>query len=157
MKALLSEAPDSNDLTGEKELFAHFQNEKRLELDESFDTGLLAVIGATEETKILKFSDYVKRYSSIAAAVLVLFVSSYAFILQQKTFEQEDSFDSPEAAYAEFKKQILMVSMYMNKGNETVNELSNLGKFDEVVNDIGTIERASDTAMGHLSELNRSN
>ena len=155
LKALLKEATDSDDLANEKELFAHFQDEKKLKLNDSFDAELLAVIEADESIKIFKFSDYVKRYSSIAAAVLVLFVSSYVFIQQQQTFEQDDSFDSPEAAYAEFKKQMLMVSMYMNKGSETVNQLSNLGKFDDVVNDIGTMERASSKTMGHLSELNR--
>ncbi len=156
LKTLLSESQDEH-FAEEKELFSHFQNEATIELDSSFDDELLAQLEAPSETKVLRFSDFVKRYSSIAAAVLVLFVSSYIFIEQQKTYEAEDTFATPEEAYAELKKQLLMVSRYMNKGNETVSELSNLGKFGDVVNDIGTIERASETTFGHLKELNRTN
>jgi hypothetical protein len=157
LKALLNDASDSDELANEKELFAYFQNEKSLELDESFDEEILGLIEVKEETKVFKFSDFAKRYSSIAAALLVLFVSSYIFMQQQQSFVQEDSFDNPEAAYKEFKKQMLMVSQMMNKGSETVSELNNLGKFDEVVNEIGTMERASATVMSDLSELNRTN
>lgn len=157
LKALLNDASDSDELANEKELFAFFESEKNQVLDESFDAELMELIETKEETKTLNFSDFVKKYSSIAAAVLVLFVSSYAFMQQQKTFEQEDSFESPEAAYAEFKKQMLMVSNLMNKGNETVTALNNLGKFDDVVGEIGAIERASNATMSHLSELNRTN
>ncbi len=157
LKSLLQDEDVSEELSEVKELFAHFENESSQELDESFDTELLAAIAAPEEVRVLKFSDYVKRYSSIAAAVAVLFISSYIFIQQQNSFQPEDTFDTPEAAYAELKKQLLLVSQYMNKGSETVNELSNLGKFEEVVNDIGAMERASDATFGHLKELNRTN
>jgi len=155
LKTLLNEAQGSDEMANEKELFAFFEKEKGLELDKSFDNEILAAIEAKEETTIFRFSDFAKKYSSIAAAVLVLFVSSYVFIQQQQKFEQADSFDTPEEAYAEFKKQMLLVSHLMNKGSETVNELSNLGKFDHVVSEIGTIEKATNTTMSHLSELNR--
>jgi len=157
LKALLNSDSDSDELTNEKELFAYFKSKKSLELDESFDEKILGLIEVTEETKVFKFSDFVKRYSSIAAALLVLFVSSYIFMQQQQSYAQDDSFDNPEAAYNEFKKQMLMVSQIMNKGSETVNGLNNLGKFDDVVSEIGTLERASMTTMSHLSELNRTN
>jgi len=157
LKALLKNASESDGTANEKQLFDYFQNEKSLALEDSFDDEILGLIETEEETKVFKFSDFVKRYSSIAAALLVLFVSSYVFMQQQQSFVQEDSFDNPEAAYNEFKKQMLMVSNLMNKGSETVNELNNLGKFDDVVNEIGTMEKASTTTLSHLSELNRTN
>ena len=156
LKALLKNE-DSSENAEIKILFDHFESENAKELGADFDSELLGLIEEKEEVKVLKFSDYVKRYSSIAAAVLVLFISSYVFIQQQRTFETEDSFDTPEAAYAELKKQLLMVSHYMNKGSETVGELSNLGKVDNALEGIGMMEKASQATMGHLSELNISN
>ena len=153
---LLLKQEESAEYDEVKELFGHFDTERSHELDESFDLELLAAIEAKEDVKVLNFSDYVKRYSSIAAAILVLFVSSYVFIQQQPS-GIDDTFETPEAAYAELKRQLLMVSMYMNKGSETVNQLSNLGKFEEVVNDLGTMERASGLAMNPLKELNITN
>ena len=124
-------------------LFDHFEREKKVVLGDDFDRQLLDEIGKSQETKVVKFSDYFRRYSGIAAAMLVLMVSSYVFMRQQSAYEQVDTFDSPEVAYAALKEQLLMVSVYMNKGNSGINELSNLGKADNGLQGLSKMGKAS--------------
>lgn len=141
---------ENEELSG---LFNHFDTEKEVSLGADFDNELMAMIEAEPEVKVISFSEYFKRYASMAAAVLVLFVSSYVFIQNQNSYVEEDTFESPEAALQEIKKQLLTVSMYMNKGNSQINELSNLGKADMGMEDLLKINKAS---IG-LEPLNRMN
>ena len=128
LKELIKAEQDSEELEEVKALFDHFESESEQELDESFDDSILQMITEEKETKVVSLQDYFKRYASIAAAVVLIFVSGYMVMEQQNQYTSEDTFDTPEEAYAELKKQLLMVSNYMNKGNETINELASLGK-----------------------------
>ncbi len=152
LRSLLSanEAGEYEELTG---MFDHFDAEKEVSLGTDFDTELMTMIEAEPEVKVISFSEYFKRYASMAAAVLVLMVSSYVFIQNQDSYVQEDTFESPEAALQEIKKQLLTVSMYMNKGNQQINELSNLGKADMGMEDLSKINEAAIS----LEPLNRMN
>ncbi len=152
LRSLLAdnEAGEYEELTG---MFDHFDAEKEVSLGADFDTELMAMIEAEPEVKVISFSEYFKRYASMAAAVLVLMVSSYVFIQNQDSYVQEDTFESPEAALQEIKKQLLTVSMYMNKGNQQINELSNLGKADMGMEDLSKINEAAIS----LEPLNRMN
>ncbi len=145
-----NEAGEYEELTG---MFDHFDAEKEVSLGADFDTELMAMIESEPEVKVISFSEYFKRYASMAAAVLVLMVSSYVFIQNQDSYVQEDTFESPEAALQEIKKQLLTVSMYMNKGNQQINELSNLGKADMGMEDLSKINEAAIS----LEPLNRMN
>jgi len=141
LKTLLAETSQEEETEELVGLFDHFEEEKSITLGSDFDQEILAMIEAEPEAKVVSFADYFKRYASIAAAVLVLLVSSYAFIQNQNTYTQEDTYDSPEAALQEIKKQLLTVSLYMNKGNKQINELNNLGKMG--------------TGLDNLSQLNQ--
>jgi hypothetical protein len=126
-------------------LFDHFEAEKEVSLGADFDEELMAAIATEPETKVVSFSEYFQRYASMAAAVLVLMVSSYVFIQNQNSYVQEDTFESPEAALQEIKKQLLTVSLYMNKGSDPINELSNLGMADMGMEDLSKMNEASIT------------
>lgn len=153
LRALIADnqaGEEYEELTG---MFDHFDAEKEISLGADFDTELMAMIEAEPEVKVISFSEYFKRYASMAAAVLVLMVSSYVFIRNQDSYVQEDTFESPEAALQEIKKQLLTVSLYMNKGNQQINELSNLGKADMGMEDLSKINEAAIS----LEPLNRMN
>ena len=157
LKDLLKDAPEREELEEVKALFEHFETESQHELDPSFDESVLRLIGQEEEeTRVISFSGYFKRYASIAAAVIVMLVSGYMFTQQQNQYTSEDTFDTPEEAYAELKRQLLMVSNYMNKGNSTINELSNLGKVETELQDFARIGAASE-GLELLSEMNVKN
>lgn len=153
LKALLQQSEYSEETEEVQGLFAHFEGEKAIELDENFDNELLAMIDTEPETKVVSFSDYFRRYASIAAAVLVLITSSYLFIQNQNSYQQEDTFDTPEAALAEVKKQLLLVSNYMNKGNQQINEIGGLGKADAGLSDFSKMNQAAQ-GMRPLSRMN---
>ncbi|NVJ46795.1 MAG: hypothetical protein HWE21_18485 [Cytophagia bacterium] len=158
LKDLLSKSTDT-ELEEEKALFAHFAQNKSVELDDSFDADLLAQIEEMEEqkgAKVISMKSYFTRYASIAAAVLVLCISGALYYQQQQQFGSEDTFDDPEVAYAELKKQLLLVSKYMNKGQNTLNELNNLSKASSELNDFAKLGEASE-GLNLLSEMNVEN
>ncbi|PIQ49841.1 MAG: hypothetical protein COW03_03010 [Cytophagales bacterium CG12_big_fil_rev_8_21_14_0_65_40_12] len=137
-----------------KGLFDHFETEQTAALGEDFDQMILSMIETEteKETKVINLSGYFKQYASIAAAVLVLCVSSYFFIQQQKSYEQIDTFDSPELALKEFKKQMLMVSSYMNTGSNSLDELSNMSKANTAIEDISLMGEAA-RGMSSIKEM----
>ena len=152
LKSLLAEskgAEEHEELVG---LFDHFESEKEVALGDDFDQELMCLIEAEPEVKVISFADYFKRYASIAAAVLVLLVSSYVFIQNQDTYTAQDTFDSPEAALQEIKKQLLTVSLYMNKGNAQISELNNLGRANMGMEDFSQLNQAA-TVMQPLSGM----
>ncbi len=156
LKKLISEAKESEELEEVKALFNHFDSEASIALDESFDDSILQMISEEKETKVISISDYFKQYASIAAAVVVMVVSGYMFVQNQNQYSAEDTFETPEEAYAELKKQLLVVSNYMNKGNDTMNELANLGRVGTELQDFAKISQASE-GLELLSEMNLKN
>ena len=158
LKELLAASKDA-ELEEEKALFAHFDVKSEAELDESFDAELLAQIDQLEEQKgarVISLKGYFTRYASIAAAVLVLCISGALYYQQQQQYQVEDTFEDPELAYAELKKQLLMVSRYLNKGQNTLNELNNLSKGSTELQDFAKLGDASE-GLNMLSEMNVEN
>ncbi|MGW8122096.1 hypothetical protein ACV07N_05500 [Roseivirga echinicomitans] len=131
LKELVAKADNSEEMDELKALFGHFQSEQAISLGDDFDQEILSMIEAKPETKVISMAMYFKQYASIAAAVLVLVTSSYFFMQQQKEYEQVDTFDSPELALQELKKQLLMVSNYMNIGSSSLDALGSMSKMDE--------------------------
>ncbi len=157
LKSLLSET--IAEFEEEKALFAHFESKKKAELDETFDDELLAKIAALEEpkeTKVISFKSFYQQYSRVAAAILVLLVSGMFYINQQQELQPEDTFEDPELAYAEVKKQLLIVSSYLNKGSNTLNELNNLSKATSELEELGNLGQAAE-GLELLSEMNVEN
>lgn len=158
LKELLAASKDA-ELEEAKALFAHFDVKSEAELDESFDAELLAQIDQLEEQKgarVISLKGYFTRYASIAAAVLVLCISGALYYQQQQQYQVEDTFEDPELAYAELKKQLLMVSRYLNKGQNTLNELNNLSKGSTELQDFAKLGDASE-GLNMLSEMNVEN
>lgn len=158
LKQLLASSEDAQ-LEEERALFAHFDEKKNAELDESFDAELFAQIDQLEEqkgAKVISLKDYFRQYAGIAAAVVVLFISGAIYFQQQQQYQVEDTFEDPELAYAELKKQLLMVSRYMNKGQNTLNELTNLSKGTDELQDFAKLGEASE-GLNMLSEMNVEN
>ena len=153
LKALLQETEDSEETEEVKAVFAHFEEEKGMELGDDFDTELLAMLEEKPAAKVVSFSTYFRRYASMAAAVLVIITSSYLFIKNENSYQQEDTFESPEAALEEVKKQLLMVSNYMNKGNNQINEIGSLGKADTGLDDFSRMNKAAQS-MRTLGRMN---
>ena len=139
LKALLKQEEASDETEEIKALFEHFEAEKCLEPNDAFETELLTQLEA--EAKVVSFNAYFRRYASMVAVILLLFTASFLLIQNQRSYQLEDTFDDPKMALEEVKKQLLMVSNYMNKGNEQINEIGRLGK--------------ANTGLGEFSSMNR--
>lgn len=148
---------DSKDPAFEKEaaLMDFYGDQKEKELGDEFDEEMLALI-EKPETKVISIRTYFNRYVSIAAAVLVMAVSTALFLQNQNEYSSEETFETPEQAYAEFKRQMLIVSNYMNKGNQTVSELSTLGSATDELSAIGKLS-AAEVGLEMLEEMNVNN
>ncbi len=150
---LASDAEEHEEL---KALFSHFEVKAEAKLDDAFDQEIMGMIETEPETKVVSFNMYFRRYASVAAAVLVMVVSSVMFMQNQEQYTSEDTFETPEEAYAELKRQLLIVSTYMNKGNETMNELSSLGSANDELAAFGKMSNA-ESGLEMLGEMNRNN
>lgn len=148
----LLKATDDASVEDVEVLMDYFEAAAAKELDESFDEEILAEINK-EETPVIGFNAYFKRYASMAAAVLVIAISAALFNQNQAAYTSEDTFETPEEAYAELKRQLLIVSNYMNKGNNTVNELSTLGTATDELSAIGKMSSA-ESGLEMLEEMN---
>lgn len=152
LRELVAKADNSEEMEELKAMFGHFQSEQELSLGDDFDQEILAMIEVKPEAKVISMSGYFKRYAGVAAAMLVLVTSSYFFMQQQKEYEQEDTFDSPELALKELKKQLLMVSNYMNVGSSSLNELNSMSKMDAGMEGLKYMGDAA-RAMEPISEM----
>lgn len=153
LKALLEQEEASNEIEGIKALFEHFEAEKCREPDDAFEAELLTRLQAEPEAKVVSFNAFLRRYADMAAALLLLFTASFLFIQNQRSYQPEDTFDEPKMALEEVKKQLLMVSNYMNKGNEQINKIERLSKADTGMDEFSRINRA-DQSMRTLSKMN---
>ena len=153
LKALLKQEKASYEMEAIKALFEHFEAEKCREPDDAFEAGLLARLQAKPEAKVVSFNAFFRRYGGMAAALLLLFTAGFLFIQNQRNHQTEDTFDDPKMALEEVKKQLLMVSNYMNKGNEQINKIGGLSKADTGMHEFSRINRAAQS-MRTLSKMN---
>ena len=153
LKALLKQEEASNEMGGIKALFEYFEAEKCREPDDAFEAELLALLQAEPRAKMVSFTTYFRRYTGMAATLLLLFTAGFLFIQNQSSYQPEDTFDDPKMALEEVKKQLLMVSNYMNKGNEQINKIERLSKADTGMDEFSRINRA-DQSMRTLSKMN---
>lgn len=73
--------------------------------------------------------------ASLVLLLGVFFSSRNDNTLTQEEFVYEDTYDSPELAYEEFKKAMYMVSSKMNKGMSTAaSTLEKMEPLDEILN-----------------------
>lgn len=121
LKAQLLKQESDEELEEVQMLFKHFDEESKVELDDSFDEMILNEIEK-----------------------------------EQNKLQTEDTFESPEAAYEELKKQLLIVSNYLNKGNSAVEGFGSLGTVETELNDFSKLGGASQ-GFEMLSEMNVKN
>lgn len=136
-----------------KGLFHYFDKEKEQSLGDDFDAEVLAQITPNEKsaTPVIPMNQRFWQWSRVAAAIVALVAAG--FFYQQQQYAVEDTFESPEMAYKVLKEQLLMVSHYMNKGNETIEQLNHLNKAQEGLKPLGQMQKAG-VSMHILSEMN---
>jgi hypothetical protein len=112
-------------------LFAFFEEGRNIRMEVS------VVQPPMEETKgkIVNIRWLISIAASIAIFLAVFFINKNISTEQSAQYAFEDTYQTPEEAYAEVKKALLYVSTKMNKGVSTAAEsLEKMEPLDKIIN-----------------------
>ena len=125
---------NSNDVPDElKEsaaLFKYFEQQKQATLNEKFNEEIIEKIKLQKSPTVIKLNRGLRNYMRVAAAVLVILAASFVFRMEfwqdekTKMLLVEDTFETPEEAYAETKKAFLLIAEKMNSGRKQAQKIS---------------------------------
>lgn len=120
-------------------LFQYFNEEcKQKSLGMDFDESVLHTINnppsAAKQGKLVQLFN---RYARVAAVLLILvavsFVVTRTLQKQQQKVVLADTYESPEDAFEETKKALLMISKNIGKGKEQAMKLTKFSKAEEKI------------------------
>lgn len=123
-------------------LFKYFKHQADIKLDDpSFDEKLFNEVKLKEQPKgkIRKFEQSFQNYMKVAAAVALVIATSFIFRMEIWQGDKpalllvEDTYQSPEEAYAETKKALMLIASKMNHGKREVEKISILSKAETTV------------------------
>lgn len=131
-------------LEAEKEMFSYYYSQSR---DEASNPGLeekildaIRIEGSRYRMQPVKKRLYL--FTSVASGFLIL-LGSYFLITSKNGIgfslkKYEDTYESPELAYLETKKTLLLISEKFNRGTK---ELQTLSTFDRVAKELNNISK----------------
>jgi hypothetical protein len=121
-------------------LFQYFSKKQQAKiLDNAFDKNMLAQLSQKPKNTTRKFTLVFKNYAKVAAAIALVIATSFIFrmeIWHSNTPEiswVEDTYKTPEEAYAETKKALLLIASKMNHGKKEVQKISILSKAESKI------------------------
>jgi len=123
-------------------LFKYFKQEADIKLTDSiFDDRLFNALQEKEQPKgnIRKLEQSFQNYMKVAAAVVLVIATSFIFRMEiwqgdkPELLLVEDTFKSPEEAYAETKRALKLIASKMNYGKKEVEKISILSKAESKI------------------------
>ena len=139
LKALLSSNDIPAELKDSAALFRYFEQQQQATLDEKFTREIVAKIKHQQPPVVMKINRNIRNYMRVAAAVLVILAASFVFRMEFWQGEKptmllvEDTFQTPEEAYAETKKAFMLIAEKMNSGRK---QAQKIGIMNEAENKI---------------------
>ena len=134
---------NSNDVPDElKEsaaLFNYFEQQKQATLNEKFNEEIIEKIKLQQSPTVIKINRGLQNYMRVAAAVLVILAASFIFRMEfwqgekPKLLLVEDTFETPEEAYAETKKAFMLIAEKMNSGRKQAQKISIMNKAESKI------------------------
>ncbi len=131
----LENVPDH--LIAHQEQFRYYQNAKE-ERDSQKSIELDVAERIKEENNSFRYAKRRRLYylvTGVAASILILIGVYFQFIARPNntTYSMEDTYEDPEAAYAEAKKALLLVSEKFNAGVSDFNKFSTFNQYKELI------------------------
>jgi hypothetical protein len=123
-------------------LFQYFKNEAEIKLaDPGFDEKLFDAMKQAEQpkAKVRKLELVFQNYMKVAAAIVIVIATSFIFRMEiwqgdkPELLLVEDTYKSPEEAYAETKKALMLIASKMNNGKKEVEKISILSKAESKI------------------------
>ena len=134
---------NSNDVPDEFKdsamLFKYFEQQKQTTLDDKFDDEIIEKIKQQTSPTVRKINSNFKNYMRVAAAVLVILAASFVFRMEfwqgnkPTMLLVEDTFKTPEEAYAETKKAFMLIAEKMNSGRKHAQKISVLNQAENKI------------------------
>ncbi len=123
-------------------LFKYFKQESDVKLsDPIFEDRLFEAVQSNKQPKgkLQKLETSFQNYMKVAAVVALVIATSFIFRMEiwqgdkPQLLLVEDTFKSPEEAYAETKKALMLIASKMNHGKREVEKISILSKAESKV------------------------
>ena len=123
-------------------LFQYFKHEAEIKLtDSTFDKQLFEAVKRTDQPKgkVRKLEQSFQNYMKVAAAAVIVIGTSFIFRMEiwqgykPQLLLVEDTYQSPEEAYAETKKALMLIASKMNHGKREVEKISMLSKAESKI------------------------
>ncbi len=123
-------------------LFKYFKQEANIKLvDSNFEDTLFNAVKSNEQPKgkLRKLEKSFQNYMKVAAAVVLVIATSFIFRMEiwqgdkPQLLLVEDTYQSPEDAYEETKKALMLIASKMNYGKKGVEKISILSKAESKI------------------------
>jgi hypothetical protein len=147
LKSLLNSADVPDNLKDSAALFKYFEQQKKATLDEKFDQIIVDKINSQHSPIVRKLNRNFQNYMKVAAAVLVILAASFIFRMEfwegekPKMLLVEDTFQTPEEAYAETKKAFMLIAEKMNSGRKQARKIGIMNEAENKIRKEENIKR----------------
>ena len=139
LKLLFNSNDVPDELKDSATLFKYFEQQKQTTLDDKFSEEIIEKIKLQKPPVVRKINSRFRNYMRVAAAVLVILAASFVFRMEfwqgekPKLLLVEDTFQTPEEAYAETKKAFLLIAEKMNSGRKQAQKISIMSKAENKI------------------------
>ncbi len=121
-------------------LFQYFTKEGEVKiLDKGFDEVVLEKLKQHPKGKVRSFEQSFQNYMKVAAVIALVIATSFVFRMEvwqddkPELFLVEDTFKTPEEAYAETKRALMLIASKMNHGKKEAQKISILSKAESKI------------------------
>jgi len=139
LKLLFNSNDVPDELKDSATLFKYFEQQKQATLNDKFSEEIIEKIKLQKSPAIRKINSGFRNYMRVAAAVLVILAASFIFRMEfwqgekPKLLLVEDTFQTPEEAYAETKKAFMLIAEKMNSGRKQAQKISLMNKAENKI------------------------
>ena len=139
LKLLFNSNDVPDELRESAALFKYFEQQKQATLNEKFNEEIIEKIKLQQSPTVIKINRGLQNYMRVAAAVLVILAASFIFRMEfwqgekPKLLLVEDTFQTPEEAYAETKKAFMLIAEKMNSGRKQAQKISIMNKAESKI------------------------
>ena len=147
LKALLNSNDLPDNLKDSAALFRYFELQRQASLDEKFDEQIVEKIKHQQSPIVRKLNSNFQNYMKVAAAILVILAASFIFRMEFWEGEKptmllvEDTFQTPEEAYAETKKAFMLIAEKMNSGRKQAQKIGIMNEAENKIKQEENIKR----------------
>ena len=139
LKLLFNSNDVPDELKESADLFKYFEQQKQATLNEKFNEEIIEKIKLQQSPTVIKINRGLRNYMRVAAAVVVILAASFIFRMEfwqgekPKLLLVEDTFQTPEEAYAETKKAFMLIAEKMNSGRKQAQKISIMNKAENKI------------------------